>query len=491
MIATAASLFTPRKLLCMVLLLSCQGVLAQADEGDELVGSVLNDDTVGLVYTAADFTRFTPRNVLDILNRVPGFAVQNDSQGRGLGQASTNVLINGKRLSSKSQNVFDQLRRVTVDNLAQIEIVDGATLDMPGLSGQVANIVTRYGDISGRYNWRTMHRPKYAKPGWFGGEASVNGSTESIEWNLAYTHGNGRGGAGGPGIIRDANRNVTELRDVRVQFTGEFPRLSGSLTWNGPDDTVANLNMQYSRRYTDFSNDEYRQPLDGINSFRDFDNHDRGYNYEIGGDIEFDLAFGTLKLIGLERAGRSTFGQVSTLDYDDTRPTTGSRFLGESEDSERIARSEYRWDMLGGNWEVDLEAAFNTLDQSSQFFTLGENGDFQETELPNGSGEVTEDRYEMLITHSHDLGDDLNVQLTFGGEKSELSQSGPRGLTRNFWRNKGSLNFGWNPNEDWDISLKFSRAVGQLSFGDFLASVSLAFDNENAGNIQLRPTQTW
>jgi len=479
----------PRRILffCLVLrLVMFSHVSVSQDEISEV-----DDPTAGRIYTAEDFQQFVPRNAMDMLNRVPGFSVTNSSQGRGLGQAGTNVLINGKRVSSKSQNVFDQLQRLTVDNVERIEIVDGSTLDLPGLSGQVANVITLYGDINGRYRYRTMHRPKYAEPAWFGGEISVSGSSNSLEWNAAYTHGTGRGGAGGPGIITNADGEVTEWRDVRIKFVGEFPRLSGSLTWNGPDDMVANLNLQYSRNYNDFSNDEQRDLIFGIDQFRDFDNHGRGYNYEIGGDIEFDLFAGTLKLIGLERAGRNNFGQISELIFPDDTPATGNRFLGESEDGERIARGEYRWEMMGGDWEVDLEAAYNRLDQSSQFFNLEDSGEFVETVLPNSSGEVNEDRYELLVTHSRDLGGDLNMQLTYGGEKSELFQSGPRGQTRNFWRNKGSLNLGWTPNDDWDISLNIARRVGQLSFGDFLASVSLAFDNANAGNEQIRPTRTW
>ena len=457
----------------------------------QAVGELSEDPSAGRIYTIEDFERFTPRNAMDMLNRVPGFAINNNNQGRGLGQAGTNVLINGKRVSSKSQNIFDQLQRLTPDNIERIEIVDGSTLDLPGLSGQVANVITRSGEINGQYEYRTIHRPKYAEPLWFGGRFSVSGSTESLEWNAAYNHGTGRGGAGGPGLITDANGTLLERREVRIKFVGDFPSLSGSMTWNGPDDMVANLNAQYSRNYNDFSNDEYRDIFDSVNTFRDFDNHGRGYGYEVGGDFEFNLGPGTLKLIGLERFDTNNFGQISQLIPDDDSPATGNRFLGESESGERIARSEYRWEMLGGDWEVDTEYAYNYLDQSSQFFNLEDNGNFEEVPLPTSTGEVSEDRYELWITHSRDLFEDVNLQFTFGGEDSELSQSGPRGLTREFWRNKGSVNLGWVPNDKYDISLNVSRQVGQLSFGDFLASVSLAFDNENAGNIQIRPTQTW
>src|SRR5690606_366431 len=62
---------------------------------------------------------------------------------------------------------------------------------------------------------------------------------------------------------------------------------------------------------------------------------------------------------------------------------------------------------------------------------------------------------------------------------------------REFWRPKGSLTLGWTPMTGLDISFKLARTVGQLSFGDFLASVDLAVDNGNAGNAQLVPEQAW
>lgn len=81
--------------------------------------------------------------------------------------------------------------------------------------------------------------------------------------------------------------------------------------------------------------------------------------------------------------------------------------------------------------------------------------------------------------------------LGAGGEYSKLAQTGPGGLTREFWRPKGSLTLGWTPGNNWDLSLKLARTVGQLNFGDFLAQVFLQNENENAGNAELVPTQTW
>jgi hypothetical protein len=94
-----------------------------------------------------------------MLQRVPGFAIQQAVQERGLGQATGNVLLNGQRISNKSDDVVTQLGRVPAGNVVRIEIADAATLDIPGLSGQVANIIVRSGGaISGQFSYSPEFR---------------------------------------------------------------------------------------------------------------------------------------------------------------------------------------------------------------------------------------------------------------------------------------------------------------------------------------------
>lgn len=445
------------------------------------------------VYTPADFARFAPRNALDMLRQIPGFTIVTNDQGRGIGQASDNVLINGERHTSKSDSLFDTLGRISANRVERIEIVDGATLGIPGLSGQVANLITKASAISGRYEYRAVARPRYAKPSYIAGEVSVSGSTPRLEWTAALTHNVGRGGAGGGQgtVITNGAGVPTETRDVLIQFVGEFPRVAGSLKWDGPGSMVANFNANYSRTYTDFSNDEERDLVTGVDLLRDFDNRNRGYAYEIGGDLDFALGPGRLKLIGLERFNHNTVRADSIFVFNDASPSTGSRFAQQANSGEHIGRAEYHWDMLGGNWQIDAEAAFNRLNQSAQLFTLDAAENFIEIPFPSGSGGVTEDRYEMILTHGRTLAKGLTMQLGIGGEYSKLSQTGIGGLTRRFWRPKGTFTLAWTPEQGLDLSLKLARTVGQLSFGDFLASVNLSQNNANAGNAQLVPQQAW
>jgi hypothetical protein len=77
------------------------------------------------VYMPEDFQRYAPRTALDMLQQVPGFVIRLQAQERGLGQATGNVLINGQRMSGKSNEVTAELGRIPASNVVRIEIVDG------------------------------------------------------------------------------------------------------------------------------------------------------------------------------------------------------------------------------------------------------------------------------------------------------------------------------------------------------------------------------
>src|SRR5688500_59083 len=390
--------------------------LAQEESGDAPPPVATETLESRELYTPGDFARFAPRNALDMLRQIPGFTIVTQDQGRGLGTANDNVLVNGERLSSKSDDLFSQLGRITTNRVERIEIVDGATLGIPGLSGQVANVVTKGGGLTGRFEYRAIARPHYAKPSYAGGEISLSGSTKRLEWTAAYTHGTGRGGAGGGegSLVTDRFGTLLEHRDVLIQFVGEFPRLAGTLKWDGPGSLVANFNANYSRNYNGLNNPEERDLVTGIDVLRDLENSNRGYAYEIGGDVDLALGPGRLKLIGLERFNHNRFWVNSIFIYEDGSPSTGSRFAQDADSGERIGRAEYRWDMLGGSWQVDAEAAFNRLDQVGQLFALDTAGDWAEIPFPGGTGGVTEDRYEVILNHNRTLGSGLTLQLTGG-----------------------------------------------------------------------------
>jgi outer membrane receptor for ferrienterochelin and colicins len=440
-------------------------------------------------YKPEDFARYSPRNALDMLEQVPGFVIREAVQERGLGQATGNVLINGQRLSGKSNDVLTQLSQVPAGNVVRIEIRDGATLDIPGLSGQVANVITKAAGISGQWEWRPDVRRYYTDPQLTRGSVSLSGTKGLVDWTFGLDNSANHSGAGGPTTIYNADGSVREYRSD--EWTGEVdrPKLSAQLAYKGETGSVGNLNASWQKIFFDYVEDGVRNGPGLPQGIRSVRSEEGGHNYEIGGDYEFALGAGRLKLIGLDRFVHTPTQDQVEVDYSDATPTEGVRFTRDGEEKERIARAEYRWKM-GGDWQLSGEYAFNSLDSESSLYVLDGAGVYQPEPLPGGTATVQEDRYEVMGTYGRALAPSLTFQMSLGGEYSKLEQVGGGGLTRSFRRPKGLVSLAWKATPQLDLNMKLQRRVGQLNFYDFLASVDVNVDQANAGNPDLVPPQT-
>ncbi|MEM6900981.1 MAG: Plug domain-containing protein, partial [Pseudomonadota bacterium] len=114
-------------------------------------------------FTPDYFDRFAPQTALDMVEELPGFVIEqenedDDGPARGFGQASGNVLINGLRISGKSNGAADALGRIAASSVERIELLDGASLDIPGLSGQVANVVAETAAFTGTFRYEARFR---------------------------------------------------------------------------------------------------------------------------------------------------------------------------------------------------------------------------------------------------------------------------------------------------------------------------------------------
>jgi outer membrane receptor for ferrienterochelin and colicins len=442
------------------------------------------------VFTPADFERYAPRNALDMLQQVPGFVIREAVQERGMGQATGNVLLNGQRLSGKSNDVLGQLAKIPAANLVRIEIVDGAKLDIPGLSGQVANVVTKPGGLSGSWKWRPDVRRYYTDPQLTRGEISISGSRPSLDYTFGLDNSANHSGAGGGTDIYNADGSLREVRDE--VWTGETdrPRLTARLGYHDAQGRIGNLNASVQKLFSTYVEDGVRTGPGLPDRERSVRSRDGGHNYELGGDYEFGVGKGRLKLIGLDRFTRTPSVTTVETRFADDSPTAGDRFRQEGEETERIGRAEYRW-KAGGDWQLSAEYAFNRLDLVSELFSLDAGGIYQPVPLPGGTASVQEDRYEVMGTYGRALRPNLTLQVSAGAEYSRLEQVGAGGLTRAFRRPKGLVSLAWKASPALDINMKLQRRVGQLNFYDFLASVDLNQGQQNAGNPELVPPQTW
>ena len=484
---------TIRRVIVAVSLGAGAPVLAQVPPGDEAVmeasAAVANGPQI---YVPLDFAAYAPRSALDMLRQLPGFTIDGGGiQGRGLGQATGNVLLNGQRLVSKSDTVEDQVGRIPAANVIRIEIVDGSTLDIPGLSGRVANIISRStGGVRGQFEWRPQLAGEYSGARLRDGTASLSGSSGPLTFTLAAASTPFRSGGGGPDTYTFGDGRVEERFNINRAF-GDGSNYSARLGYALPGGAIANLSGSYTlNRFRSLENEQTLAPVSAPRYVEDISSVNRGYEYEFSGDFAFDMGPGRLKLIGLE--GYTSGSSVSQVAVErGSAAKTGSRFTNFTETGERIGRAEYGWSMLGGDWQLSGEAAFNRLNRQAALDLLAASGEYVPIPFPSGTGGVTEDRYEVLLSVNRPITGRLSFQLVAGGENSTISQTGANALSRSFRRPKGSFSLAWAAADGLDVSLRLDRRVGQLNFSDFLAAVNLTADNENAGNNQLRPDQSW
>ncbi|WP_086740256.1 TonB-dependent receptor plug domain-containing protein [Erythrobacter colymbi] len=439
------------------------------------------------------FARFAPRSAFDMARNVPGFAISNGDGARGLGQADTNVLINGRRISGKANGPTEALRRIPVEDVVRLELVDGASLGIGGLTGQVLNVVT---SASGRVTGQFRYQPEFRSYGTparlLQGSIALAGSGAKTEWNIALRNESNRRGNEGPEDVFDSTGTLVALRDEIANFNNDRPTLSGSFTRTAGNGNILNLNGQvqgYIYRERELS--LQRPPGGSLTRTRSLRRTEDEFNYELGADYEFAAGPGRLKLIGYHRYEDSPSTSTVLTRFASGAPDQGSAFAQDADEGETILRSEYSIKAGGGNLVAALEGARNFLEIASSLSERDAAGVLRPVALDGSNARVDEDRVDAGLTWSRALATNLQLQLSVGGEYSRISQSGPLGLTRSFWRPKGFASLDWKVAANLNLAGRIERVVGQLDFFDFIASVDLDQDRADGSNVDLRPEQSW
>ncbi|MEO1326493.1 MAG: TonB-dependent receptor plug domain-containing protein [Pseudomonadota bacterium] len=463
-------------------LLYAGSVIAQSEE----------DPSVREVFEPQSFARFAPRTALDMARQVPGFPIDEGESERGFGQADTNILVNGRRISGKSNGPVAVLGRIPVDDVLRLEVVDGASLDIGGLSGQVLNVVTRSGGgVSGRFAYAPQVRTDSVESRWRNGSLSLSGGSEATEWTLEVANDQNPTGSRGPEFVRDGDGVLLDLRDEFGGNTFDQPGIAGSLTHIFPSGNVLNLSAEVNWFIFESEEISRRNPVDGVPQIRDLRETEDEFNFEVGGDYDFNLGVGRLKLIGLHRFEDSPTEASVRFDFEDGRSPSGSVFKRRAEEAETVFRGEYTYFAFGGDWQWAVEGTHNFLDIDGSLRVRDDTGTLVPAELPGVSSRVEEDRAEITASYSRLLSPELQLQVSLGAEYSEIRQSGELGQTRDFVRPKGFVSLNWAVNDTLDVSMQLERRVGQLRFFDFIASVNVNQERVNVSNVDLVPPQSW
>jgi hypothetical protein len=431
-----------------------------------------------LVFEPVFFADARPDTALDMIARLPGFAFESgDSGTRGLAGTAGNVLIDGRRPSTKSDNLDQILRRISAAGVARVELIRGGApgIDMQGRS-EVANVVL----IRTVTTERVVETNTYVYPdGHLGPVLSARYSRregdDQIEGSISgfsdRTDGTGDGfrrrydPAGN--LIQDADlvlwdriRNLRATGAVQRRIGGGLLRVNGLLRWFGNEN----------------SQDLLIRSGAGVDSFNDEEAND--VNGELGVNWTLDLSPRTgLELTGLQR--------YSTEDYTGVSQSSGdsSTFTADTTSGESIGRAILRF-RPNDRWSFETggEIAYNFIDSATAY---SENG--IPIPLPSSSVKVEELRGEVFGQATWRPDPTLTIEGGLRVEVSEISQSGDSDLTKSFVYPKPRIQATWTPRTGHQFRFRAEREVGQLDFGDFIASADIEVGQVEGGNPDLEP----
>ena len=441
------------------------------------------------IYPPAYFEQFAPQTAADMVAQIPGFDIRGGGgDERGFGQASLNILINGRRPSSKSSGANDILSRIPASNVKRIEIVQGETLDIPGLSGPVANIFARTGELSGSWNYAVRFE-KGTQPQLGDGGVNFSAKRGQLEIVGAINSGQFTFTEDGEEQFFDGAGSVTQDRIEKISFNTQQPSANLNLTLAQDNGHIANLNLSTSRRNRNTIVSEiFDDREDAALSGRSVANVTEDRNaFEVGADYALPLTAlgqnGQLKLIGLYGEQRDNF--ISAFDFDDGAPGRTVQLFDQDETStEAITRAEYTWSSAAGHdWAASIEGALNVLDSDSEFSVNA-------GAISPDAIRVEEDRAQVNLSRSWQANERLSLQTSLGAEYSTITVASTDQPSESFFRPKGFINASYKLDETYTLRAQGERSVGQLDFGDFVSTVSLAEGVETEGG-NVVPEQKW
>ena len=496
-----------RQLFCTVLLmiLGLPGVVIAQEQTSSAPGVQITDGGNRVIYTADYFSEYNVVNARDQILRIPGaqdLLSGGGGQDRGFGSGGEQILINGSRISGKSNDVDSVLERIQARQVLQIEVIRGS---VPGLDvrsqGRVVNVVlaetsdTGYGSASLGLDRSSGGKLALETTANYSGELgkmhylfSVEaGSRDRIERSLDsfYT----------------ATGELFELENEESVSETDQYTLSTNTSYTFANRSALNLNAFYEREKgltNEISNGFIFVDGEGIyDGGRLRADDEPETSWEIGGDYAYVFTNGntlTTRFIYSysDEQEEGSFYRFATIGGE---PLIGDIQAEESLSIEKILRSSYDWDLGEKHqFESGLEIAINTVEEDATLFE--ENGGILvEVLLFNQQSEIEEIRYEAFNSYSWQSSDQLLIETSLDLEYSEIAQQGNDiTRTRDFVYPKPRMVLSYDHSEQVQIRGRIERTIDQLDFGDFVASF---IDDDNrsdvirAGNPDLEPEKAW
>jgi outer membrane receptor protein involved in Fe transport len=432
------------------------------------------------VFSPASFAAGAPANAGDMVDRLPGFTVvEADADVRGYAGAQGNVLIDGQRPTSKREDIGDLLDRIPASAVERIELIRGGApgVDMGGYA-VLANVVRRReavmeGAVTGGLLAST--------DGWIAPQAAGEFTRRSGErvLDLAFSLEPELDDDTGVGVIRSFDPGG--LLDEAVGLDTRTTKTKGEATasWRQPllDGRLAAtaaVRGEAARVETEIgaATDPDRESIQEEEDFR---------------EVELGLRYARPLSAGWALESFAT-GQRSRVDSEERSREAADveRFAEDARTGETIGRIDLTRTSDSLSLAFGLEGAVNVLESEA---LLEENG--APVPLPGSDVRIEERRAEasggFVWTPTRAWRLEAGLRL----EASTIRQTGDTPRERDFTYPKPRVAAAWDIDDGDQLRLSLSREVGQLDFGDFVASASVETGVVSAGNAELEPDKTW
>jgi outer membrane receptor protein involved in Fe transport len=450
-------------------------------------------------YPFTFFLQYQPSNAFDMVQRVPGFVIDDGGGQRGFGAAAGNILINGRRPSTKDDLPTGMLKRIPATNVERIELIRGQIrgVDMRGQS-VVANIVLRE-DTPAITRWNVIVGESFDQGLSPQIDATLTDRSKEVRYSVGgilYVSSNGDPG---PEWIYDADGNLIEERynykgHGHDGFEGyDATAFGNASTWFG--DTLVQLNSKAAIQNRNALTTLTRQPIPVGSADPRSDRYieqRRNQIFEVGLDAERILSQNLLVkgILLYNYTHQYPKDTRRTFDVDEIE----TRFVltdTNANISEAIARMEFNW----AGWknhavQLNLEGALNILDKSLSQTTERPGFATSTAPVPGGNVRVKEERGDFLTKDTWSLGD-FTLDYGLGLEVSNLSTTGDAEQSRTFTYLKPESLLTYAPNRRMQTRFGVRRDVAQLKLDDFASTTVLEDNDLTVGNPDLRPQLTW
>lgn len=501
----------------LIIVLALAGVTSAAAQGNPTeqpseagsraiaAGVWASADGRKVTYEASYFEPYQSVTAADMLRWVPGGAELipsgpsgSSTEKRGFGSGGDQVLINGKRISGKSNDIGSALARIQATVVTRVEVIRGTT---PGLDvrseGTLVNIVLD-GEVSGGAGSWQLHSGFYGEDPEYDGLFSYSNSSGRLNYLVSaqlgpYNRGNKieryeeYRAAGGS--------TVTERRETRTYDINEELILNGSTNWSFDGGSLLNINARVADRERDIQEITESFVIGGDGTVTQPDlTRETGLDWELGGDLEQPLGIGILKTrLIYTRKDELESERVSLTSTDPGNVPEQSLIDTDSLATETIVRSSYSWTLANGqNLELGAEGAQNTLNKDVSLFAVEADGALTPVQLFNADSDVNEDRFEFFSTHFWQLRDSIALESALNVEYSKIAQEGlDVENSRTFTYVKPRFDLRWDVDGTNQFRASAERTVSQLDFADFVANFDGDNDQVVAGNPDLEPEKAW